>query len=69
MIGLIQNATEFHTLFRILKILMHYLDVFSTPLVEVKGKNREADNCQPRVQIMKDFNEGLISLEKKRKNI
>ena len=47
------------------KNLMHYLDVFSTPLVDGKGRNRETDNCQPKVQIMKAFNEGLISLERK----
>ena len=26
------------------KNLMHYLDVFSTPLVDGKGRNRETDN-------------------------
>ena len=44
---------------------MHYPDVFSTPLVDGKGKNRETDNWQPRVQISKAFNEGLISLKNK----
>ena len=42
---------------------MHYLDVFSTPLVDRKGRNRETDNWQPRVQITKAFNEGLIPLK------
>ena len=51
------------------KNIMHYLDVFSNPLVDGKGRNRKADNWQPRVQITKAFNEGLISLENKRGNI
>ena len=48
---------------------MHYLDLFSTPHVDGKGRNRETDNWQPRVQITKAFNEGLISLENKTGNI
>ena len=51
------------------KNLMHYLDVFSTPLVDGKGRNRETDNWQPRVQMTKTFTEELISLENKRGNI
>ena len=51
------------------KNIMHYLDVFSTPLVDGKGRNRGTDSWQPRVQITKAFNEGLISLENKRGNI
>ena len=51
------------------KNLMHYLHVFSTPLIDRKGRNRETDNWQPRAQITKAFNEGLISLENKRGNI
>ena len=51
------------------KNLMHYLDVFSTPLVDGKGRNRGTDNWQPRVQITEAFNKGLISLENKRGNI
>ena len=47
-----------------LKNLMHYLDVFSTPLVDGKGRNRETDNWQPiKSPNNKAFNEGLISLE------
>ena len=42
---------------------MHYLDVFSTPLVNGKGRNREADDWQPRVHITSAFNEGLVSLD------
>ena len=42
---------------------MHYLDVFSTPLVDGKGRNREADDWQPRVQITKAFNEGLVNFD------
>ena len=42
---------------------MHYLDVFSTPLVDGKGRIREADDWQPRVQITKAFNEGLVFLD------
>ena len=41
------------------------LDVFSTLLVDGKGRNRETDNLQPRVQLTKAFNEGLSSLENK----
>ena len=48
---------------------MHYLDVFSTPLVDGKGRNGETNNWQPRVQIIKAFNEELISLENKRGNV
>ena len=51
------------------KNLMRYLDVFSTPLVDVKGRNRETENWKPRVQITKAFDEGSISLENKRGNI
>ena len=39
------------------------LDVFSIPLVDGKGTNREADDWQPRVQVTKAFNEGLVSLD------
>ena len=45
------------------KIPMHCLDVFSTPIVNGKGRNREANDWQPRVHITKAFNEGLVSLD------
>ena len=36
---------------------------FQPPFVDGKGRNRETDNWQPRVQITKAFNEGLIPLK------
>ena len=63
MIRLVQNATEFDSLFRILNIFCIILMSFQPHLFMEKEEIGKTDNWQPKVQITKASNEGLMSLE------